>query len=314
MLVTGGAGFIGARLAQALVDRGDTVHLLVRPTTDLWRIAGLAGRAAVHVVADDSDLPRLLDAAAPEHVYHLAATTRAPAGPDMGDVADSLADLNRLMALVVAAARSRRPPRLLVRAGSLAEYGPGPAPFVESQREQPLTPYAAMLVAGTVNLAMLRPRLPFAAVTARLALVYGPGQSTQFLLPALIRNCLAGLPTFLDRPCDRRDLLFIDDAVTGLLRFGTAAGALPPVVNLATGKAPQMIEVASMVTEAVGASPALVGMGDPRPAGGVAYLCGSTALAADHLGWRARTDLPAGIAATVAAMGAAPTTRELAPC
>src|SRR3546814_11080573 len=80
-------------------------------------------------------------------------------------------------------AEQDRPPRAVVRTGSIAEYGTGPLPYREDQHEEPETPYAVTHVIGTEQLRRLASILPFPVVTVRLALVYGPGQSEDFLIP-----------------------------------------------------------------------------------------------------------------------------------
>ena len=82
-----------------------------------------------------------------------------------------------------------------------------------------MTAYGAGVVAATHLTAALQPRLPFRISTARLALVYGPAQSTDYLIPYLIQRCLDGLPSVVRRPDDRRDLIHVDDVVDGLLRL-----------------------------------------------------------------------------------------------
>src|SRR3546814_4992508 len=97
-------------------------------------------------------------------------------------------------------AEQDRPPRAVVRTGSIAEYGTGPLPYREDQHEEPETPYAVTHVIGTEQLRRLASILPFPVVTVRLALVYGPGQSEDFLIPAMIRRCLEGQPLTVRHP------------------------------------------------------------------------------------------------------------------
>src|SRR3546814_16839953 len=100
-------------------------------------------------------------------------------------------------------AEQDRPPRAVVRTGSIAEYGTGPLPYREDQHEEPETPYAVTHVIGTEQLRRLASILPFPVVTVRLALVSGPGQSEDFLLPAMIRRVLEGKPLTVTPPAHR---------------------------------------------------------------------------------------------------------------
>ncbi|WP_419813909.1 NAD-dependent epimerase/dehydratase family protein [Glacieibacterium sp.] len=299
-LIIGGAGFVGAHLAARRLARGDAVHIAVRPTTGLERLGALRSSITLHslTLTDRPAVDALIAEARPDTIFHLANTDRRQARDDLSDATLSITDdLAGLLALVAACSVAREPPRVMVRAGSLAEYGPVAAPFVETQREMPTTGYAAALVAGTCYARMLAPRLPFALVTARLALIYGPAQSDRFLIPQLITNCLAGLPTTIQRPRDRRDLIHVDDAVDGLEML--AAHPTVPLVNIASGHAPTVVEIAARICGATGADPGLLQLGPSDAPGGTPLFLGSSKLARRVLGWSPRTDMDQGIARTV---------------
>jgi len=302
-MITGGAGFLGSHLALHCLNRGDSVHLVVRPGSPLDRLKGFEDRLALHRF-DTGDKERLGDCfaeAKPEQVFHFASRTRWNEEAGFGDAFGSVnQDLINLLTLLATANVARPAPQVVIRAGSLAEYGPGATPFLESQREMPISAYAAALVAGTHYAQMLQPRLSFPVITGRLALVYGLHQSEDFLVPSLIRRCFAGQPSTLRRPDDRRDLLYIEDAIDALIRLGSAPPPGAGIVNIATGMAPTMREVAELVVRLTGADKALLKLSEQEDANGVADLRGSTALLRNLTGWEARVPLSDGLKSTVA--------------
>lgn len=303
VLITGGAGFIGSHLVARCIEQGDTVHVIARPETCLQRLQPLSGAYTLHILrlCDGPALRICFAQARPDQVFHLAARTRREMEPALADAVDSInEDLLDLIGLLATAAETQSPPRVLIRTGSLAEYGPSPAPYLESQREMPLTPYSAALVAGAHYAQMLQPRLSFPVITARLALIYGPGQSEDFLVPGLIRRCLAHEPSKIRRPRHRRDLLHVEDAVDALCRLGSTPLLGGGIVNIATGVAPTMYETAQLILNATRADPSLIEYDWAEVEDGIPDFRASPAKAHDLLGWSARIALPEGIDRTVA--------------
>jgi UDP-glucose 4-epimerase len=302
-LVTGAAGFVGSQLVRRLLAGGDEVHVLVRPAARMDRLHDLAGDIQVHHsgLADRPTLDLCLAQARPERVFHLAAETRKVMTADVAAARRSLANLTNLVTLIEALSAMRQPPEVVVRTGTIAEYGRAPVPFREDGREEPVNPYGASMLAGTRYLSLLGAELPCAVATARLALIYGPGQSTEYFVADAIRRCLAGEEVSVAHPADRRDLIHVDDAVAGLLALARNPPPGASVVNIATGIAPLMREVAQVVVAATGADPGLIRYGRSARDEPASELRADTARARDLLGWEARIGLAWGVRQTVAA-------------
>lgn len=310
VLITGGAGFIGSHLAASHLDGGDEVHLLVRPE-GISHAERVPPGAIVHAV-DLKDLPQVRACFAqsnPTILYHLASDTgRDPSIPDPAEWPAMTRDLEQLLILLAAAAGSPDL-RVMVRAGSLAEYGNQPTPSPETRREQPRTVYTAAMVAGAHYCAMLQPRLAFPVLTARFALTYGPGQSEEFLLPALLRRCLADETTVVRQPDNRRDMVFVDDIVAGLRAMARSDLPGGTIINLSSGQARKIREIVELALRVTGTPDDRVTMesGDrDRPSLRVDTVCGVPDLAALNLGWRARTSLEEGIARTARSLAEVP--------
>jgi UDP-glucose 4-epimerase len=301
VLIIGGAGFIGSHLAARCVREGAEVHALLRPEGSTRRLDDLPA-VVVHRVhlSDPVALARCLRMVRADTIFHLAAATSERHERNGGEQAAELDYARDLITLIEVAAEHARP-QAFVRAGSLAEYGPVAAPFFEFQAGTPATVYGKALLAGTRAIEAMAGRLQFPVVTARFALVYGPGQAEDFLIPMLIRRCLGSQRSVVRYPGDRRDLLFVGDAVDALCRIEAAAECLPSVLNIATGRAPTMGEVARLVTELTGVDPSLVAFGPTGSTGDIPEIRGSPDLARTALRWCAGTSLSKGLAMTVAA-------------
>lgn len=301
VLITGGAGFIGSRLAAAHAAAGDEVHALVRPRGMIGSHRMASGVMVARVHLDDFEaLSMYLAKARPTIIYHLASDTgRNACIPSPADPPALTGDLHNFLTLLAAAQTVN--PKVLVRSGTLAEYGNGPTPAREGQRERPLSAYATAMVAGAHYARLLQPTLPFGVLTARLALTYGEGQSESFLIPHLIQGCLAGTPCQVRHPSRRRDLIHVDDAVEGLRALARTDLPGGTIINLCSGVAPMMGDVAARIVDLAGADPALLSFGeDAESDTEITTVLGSPDLALALTGWCARTELNEGLARTVA--------------
>jgi nucleoside-diphosphate-sugar epimerase len=302
VLITGAGGFIGSHLTGACLRAGHQVHVVVRPGSSEERLRPLSDRVVCHRfdLRSERELRNCLADVSPGVIFHLAASPRRPQKVHLADARENVRDdLDCLIALLATAADARHPPDRVIRAGSLAEYGLAPAPHREEAREEPVTVYAAGLVAAAHYVGALQSRLPFSVATARLALVYGPAQSTEYLLPSLITRCLAGQHSIVLRPADRRDLVFVEDAVAALLLMAAVPLPRGVLINIASGVAPTMREVAQLVIEQTRVRPDLVEYGDGNSPGGASDLRPSPERARALLGWRARITLADGLKRTV---------------
>ena len=252
VLITGAAGFIGSHLARRVLAGRGEVHAVVRPDADTSRLSGDQGRLNVHRIdlLDPAAIADCLRKARPTRIFHLASATRRRDAADLSDAIGSVrSEIEPLLNLVQAAAAMPSSPAVLIRAGSLAEYGFVTAPPAEADRESPADAYSAGKVAGTHYLRMLQPRLLFPAMTARLGLVYGPGQAETFFAGSAFADCLAGREVHVRRPRDRRDLIHVEDVLDG---FGALSARPRPgaIVNVGSGVAPTMLETAERIAAA----------------------------------------------------------------
>jgi nucleoside-diphosphate-sugar epimerase len=301
VLVTGAGGFIGSHLVTRLLADGYEVHALLRPGSRGRRLERLAGvRRWTGDLNDHSALEHCLKGAHPQVIYHCAGVTRGRHVGGWEPVREAQrVNVDGLVNLLEAITSSDVLVRSFVRLGGLEEYGNGPAPYVESQREAPRSAYSASQVAGTHLLQALQVTLPFAAVTLRPALIYGPGQSAEFMIPALVEALLAGREFPLTEGRQRRDLLHIDDLVSAMLSAAASEKVRGEVINIATGFAPSIRTVARTIGRLTGATHLLRFGALPERPNDIVDLRGDSAKAARLLGWRPTISLAHGLARTI---------------
>lgn len=302
-LVTGAGGFLGSHLARSLVADGWRVTALLRSAHRSPRLDDVQARIEF-VIADIRDRAALAEAvrvARPDVVYHLAADTAVRRFDGEWEVVDRAIATNfdGTLNLLHAAQVHDGGIDCLIRTGGLEEYGRGAVPAAEAQREQPTSPYSASQTAATHWCQMLQPYLPFTVATLRPAVIYGPDQGTDFLIPALIAALLEGRRFAIRGGDQRRDYVYVDDVVTAL-RTGheRAARLRGAVVNVASGRERRVRDVARLVARLMDREDLLDEAPEARTAG-LDTVLGDGDLAAEVLDWRPRIDMTEGLRRTI---------------
>lgn len=251
---------------------------------------------------DVGSLVRPMAGARPEIVFHLAGVTdvRKP-GNEFEQIDRALeGNLKGTLHLLEAVRRAGLPLGRFVATGGLEEYGTGASPYDEAQRESPVSPYSASQTATTHFCQMLQRRIQLPIVTLRPALVYGPAQSVDFFIPALIVRCLEGGDFDMTAGQQRRDLLYVEDLVDAYVRAGVDPRAIGEVINVGSGGAALIRDVAEAVVRLTGARTRLAMGMIPERATEIAHLVCRNEKAAHLLGWLPTTSLEEGLARTIA--------------
>jgi nucleoside-diphosphate-sugar epimerase len=283
VLVTGGAGFVGSHLVRRLVESGEDVVVYVRQSGALTRIDDLL--EWVDVVRGDDPLPSA------STIYHLAASGLRP-GDEPADVAASNLLLTQRLLEHAGATRAER----FVQCGSCFEYGPGER-FREDAPLRPISPYAASKAAASLLALGYGSATGLPVVLVRPFTVYGPYEAGYRLVPSAINAALDGGPIELTSGRQRRDFVYVDDVVEGILRAG-AADVAGDTFNLCTGTSTSVLGLANTVSEACGGVDVKAGVLPDRRVE-FSAISGDPDHARNVLGWSAKTPLRLGIERTV---------------
>ncbi len=302
-MITGGTGFIGSHLARRVVSDHD-VHIFARGESSTERIADVVSKLTIWRgdITDPDSIKDCVAAIQPEIVFHLAGDTSARRWTAGLSELDSSLDVNLggTLNLVRALRALSNPPRRMIRAGGLAEYGEAPVPFDEEALLKPVSAYGASQAAATLLVRALRSQLPFRVITLRFAAVYGPGRSEDFFLPSLIVHCLEGKEFPMSTGDQPWDLLYVDDAVDALLSASAAQVDCDEVINIGSGRKPTLREVAEAALKKIG-GPARLRIGAvPPSAGEILKLYCKIDKAREMLRWQPRIDLDSGLDRTIA--------------
>lgn len=303
--ITGGAGFIGSHLVRRLLQAGHQVAVFTRSESSLWRLNDVAASITEYHgdLTDYPSLERCVASARPDVVIHLGGGSMGrPWNTDLSELQASMdVNINGTFNLLKATANSGRPIQRFIRMGGLLEYGDGPQPFKETQREQPASIYPAIQVATTMILNALHRNFDFPVVTLRLASVFGPGRSLDFFIPALITHALEGKSFDMSSGEQMWDMIYIDDVVDAILKAVSADLASGEIINIGTGRGYPLKSIAQKIVQLIGGN-AKVNVGalaDADKSGVIANLVCNIDKAERLLGWRPSTSLEDGLIATI---------------
>lgn len=298
-LVTGGAGFIGSHLVEALVERGHRVRVLDNFSTG--RPQNLAAvRDRVEVLEGDVRDPRTVREAMEgvDVVAHLAAVVSVQAS--LEDPRTTM-DVNVGGTLnVLEAARAAGVCRVLF-ASSAAVYGDHAAlPLDESLPPRPLSPYAASKVAGEALCQAYRAAFGLSTLSLRFFNVYGPRQDPRSPYSGVISIFVDRMrrnlpPVIYGDGLQTRDFVYVTDVVDALIRGGEREEINEPALNVARGVETRILDLVALLNGILGTD--LKPIFAPRRAGEVYRSAGSPRRLQDILGWRPRVSLEEGLKA-----------------
>ncbi len=299
-LVTGSAGFIGARLSQSLLDDGWSV-VGIDAFTDSYDAREKYARALRlqrndgyrQVTGDLVDLPLEVHLEGVSTIFHLAG--RAGVRDSFELTSKYVHDNVDATARLLQSARQCGSVRRLVYASSSSVYGDAPLPLRETGHPGPISPYGkSKLDAEELCLAASQPGA-MEAVALRYFTVYGPGQRPDMAFRRFIEAAFAGNPIQLyGDGSQTRDFTYVDDIVEATRRASTApADGL--AINVGGGSRITLSGVIDLLGEVIGGR--LVVEHTATARGDVKHTWADLTRARSLLGFHPRVGLREGLSA-----------------
>ncbi len=293
--VTGGAGFIGSHLVDALVERGDDVVVLDDLSTGRRQNLNAASRLLPGSVTDPRRVAEAVRGA--EVVFHLAA---------LGAVGRSIADpvgTNRVNVegtLNVLVHSRDAGVRRVVFASSSSVYGAAAAvPTPESTPLDPRSPYAVSKLAAERYCTVFGDLFDLETIVLRYFNVFGPRQRPDAayaaVIPCFASALAAGVrPTVHGDGTQSRDFTYVSDVIAANLSAADAPSTVSgSIVNTAPGRPHTVLELLGTLGHVLGVDPDPI-FADPR-LGDIRSSCADPRRAEAILGWAPQVSLVDGL-------------------
>ena len=248
VLITGANGFIGSHLTKKLVLLGAKVNIFIEPGTSLMRIEEARSMIKIYSVdiRDFEKVKASVKKIKPVKIYHLAGCSDVTRSFDL---IDKMIDVNLRGTMNILKAVKETNVRFdsFINTGTCEEYGDNTAPFRETQRPNPVSPYSASKVAATYFCQMLHKTQKMPITTLRPFLTYGPGQISNMLISSLIRKCLLNEDFKMTKGDQTRDFNYVLDIVDGYVKASTTKAAIGEIINLGSGHEYKIKDVVDLI-------------------------------------------------------------------
>jgi UDP-glucose 4-epimerase len=304
-LVTGGAGFIGSNLVDALLARGDEVTVVDDLSTgrrvNLESALAAGAELAEIDIRDGAALTDLASERRPDRIFHLAA--QIDVRKSIEDPAFDAAVNVGGTANVLEAARAAECGRVVFISTGGAIYGEGEGqqlPLAEDAPIAPMSAYGQSKYAAEGYLALYERLYGLSGISLRLGNVYGPRQDPLGEAGVIAIFCgrleEGGRPTIFGDGTQTRDYLYVGDVVAAAIAAAESTVSGP--VNLGTGRETSVLELAEALRKLGGSESFEPEFAPPR-AGEVQRISLDAGRAERELGWRAEVGLEEGLRLTL---------------
>jgi nucleoside-diphosphate-sugar epimerase len=293
VLVTGASGHIGSFVARRLLGEGHEVLAGARASSDLWRLADIAGSFTLvpFELATLAAEPRTIAALHPDVVVHAAWSGISASSRD--DPRHVSANVGGTLELVRQAGEAGV--RAFVGLGSQAEYGLHDEPLREDMTPRPVSLYGAakLATAGLAGEICAAYGMRFAWL--RLTAAYGPMDDRAHLLPSVIQDLLAARRPAVSPGTQEWDYLYVEDVAEAIATV-VATEAASGILNLSAVHAWTVRALVEEVRDLI--DPDLeVGFGERG--GAAVSLRSDPSRLRELTGWAPRVALEDGLRATV---------------
>ena len=302
VLVTGGAGFIGSNLAEALIDRGAKVSIVDNFVTGFRENLEEIRGSFDFIEADIADQEYAAKAVAGvDVIFHEAALPSVPRSV-ANPVETHKACVNGTFNLLVAAKETGV--RRFIYAASSSAYGDQPTlPKLETMKPEPLSPYAAAKLVGEYYCQVFSKVYGLETISLRYFNVFGPRQNPSSQYSGVISRFIDAFmkgdaPVIYGDGQQSRDFTYIANVVDANIKAMEANQGIGEVINVANGERVSLLELVDVMKRVTGRTDVAADF-QPERKGDVKHSQADNSRAKEWLGYEKLVGLEEGIRETI---------------
>lgn len=236
VLITGAGGFIGANLTRKLVQLGFTPHLILKNTTNTWRLQDIAAEKVIfhHInLLNQKRLSQIALKINPSIIVHFASYGAYPYQNDI----NQMIEVNIKGTLNLLSATQNIPYDIFINTGTSSEYGFKLKPMKEVDVLEPTSFYAGTKASATLLCLVFSQSYKKPIVVVRPFSVYGPYEEGTRFVPTIIKALLENKPIQVTEGIQKRDFIYIDDVTNAYVQImSTKKPVGGKIFNIGTGK------------------------------------------------------------------------------
>lgn len=249
ILITGATGFVGANILHCLVKSDNEIHIILRETSNIWRIKDIINKNKVKKhccdLTDREKIKKIVSNIKPEIIFNLSVHGGYPFQKDSIKIINTnfIGTVNLLDACTDTGFDC------FINTGSSSEYGLKSKPMSENDLLEPINEYGITKAAATLYCQAIGRRKNLPIFTLRLFSPYGYYEGPTRLIPYLIVSCLKGNDLNLVNPDAVRDFIFIEDLIKGYFMIvENKEGVLPgDIFNIGSGEQHAVKEIFEII-------------------------------------------------------------------
>lgn len=234
VLITGGAGFIGANLIKELLRLNYNVNLILKESSNLWRIKKILNKIKIHHIdlLNKKKLTEIVNKINPKFIIHLATYNNYRKQTDV----EEMIDINVRGTLNLLLASKNVDYELFINTGSSSEYGIKNKSMNEKDFLNPISFYAATKASTTYLCQVFAREYEKPIVTLRPFSVYGPYEEETRFIPTIIKAIIENKPIKLTPGQQRRDFIYVKDIIDIYIKTLSYGKKLSgQILNMGTG-------------------------------------------------------------------------------